>query len=139
MREIVFRGKDLEGWKWVYGYLVNDEIANIHVPYIGYLFGEDDIDVAAVIPETVGQYTGMKDGNGNKIFEGDVLAYNMGEEGEEDQIYVVYWNEYAAAWYIRTPFEALPDSGTEGLSGDKYCRLIGNVFDNPEFAEDKNA
>ena len=67
MREILFRGKRLGNGEWAYGFLVK-MFGAYHI------IDKDDENTAyEVIPETVGQYTGLKDKNGNGIWEGDIV------------------------------------------------------------------
>lgn len=69
MREILFRGKMLGTKKWIYGDLLQTSICEIF-----YKNTNDSKDTfARVIPETVGQYTGLTDRDGVKIFEGDIV------------------------------------------------------------------
>lgn len=137
MREILFRGKDIDG-KWVQGYCIKDEMDENKV-YIGYIFGSDgrqphDTDVVMVDPETVCQYTGLTDKNGGKIFEGDICR-------DSDNIVRILWND-KHQWGVE--ISKTDNVLSRGLvfplwqydnckeNGHRTLEVIGNIFDNPD-------
>lgn len=146
MREILFRGKRVSNGEWVEGYLIHDEFCNTQIPYIGYLT-IDGCNVADVIPETVGQYTGLTDKNGTKIFEGD---YWLDTDGD----YIVYVVEFRDGQFCFVSYGvcgALMPYGYDedaGGFGEIECEpfsnfnielveIEGNIHDNPKILEDE--
>lgn len=128
MREILFRGKFGDAWK--YGYLtIEPQGLAIKEPYV---CGTSHI--WCIDPETVGQYTGLNDKNGNKIFEGDIVAYwdtysTENGQSEADCIGKVVWDDETISFQV-----------TNRLSAESYevldeCSVIGNIHDNPELLE----
>lgn len=127
MREILFRGKRAKKYDktedWVYG-----------VPYIdneGDCIMADDCSKRVVQPETVGQYTGLTDQNGTKIFEGDIVKIKDYSKGcalnyeQPTSNWVVKWNDKYAQFTIDymalLPYKHFDES-----------EVIGNIHDNPE-------
>jgi uncharacterized phage protein (TIGR01671 family) len=127
MREILFRGKRVSNGEWVVGYLIHDEFCNTQTPYIGYLT-IDGCNVADVIPETVGQYTGLTDKNGKKIFEGDIVNIYYPETIVENTVI-----KYIGASFYGDRFD-----DTWELDDYYQLEIIGNIHDNIELLGENN-
>jgi uncharacterized phage protein (TIGR01671 family) len=129
MREIKFRGREKESNKWVFGYARHWKCCYGDEWHIQ---GEND-NVHIVIPETVGQFTGLKDHKGREIYEGDIVkVINDGEESFHVVKYMVD-EDYPA--FDLDP--VLNDGECNSLSYslnalDTKIIVIGNIYDNPE-------
>ena len=136
MREILFRGKRKDNGEWVYG-----DLLNVGVDYdyaIRTYGGREHGQVNAVNENTVGQYTGLPDKNGKKIFEGDLLKhyydntdksmFDIGVMLFDDKVCQFKRNSRVNTRYYNIHFEC------------EY-EVIGNIHDNPELlkGEEENA
>ena len=140
MREILFRGKRVTDGEWVCGSLVH-RTSFYGDPCDDYLIltdGEFDCDyyeADRVENESVGQYTGLTDKNGKKIFEGDIVKFRMFRD-EPDWIGVV---KYDTAICLYMLVGDMPDGNSfevQVSSRDKKTfEVIGNIWDNPELLE----
>lgn len=140
MREILFRGKRVDNGEWVIGYLVRGE-DYLYETEMTTIFSTDTIfyphtetsGYDRVIPETVGQYTGLKDKNGNKIFEGDIVEFTdkyIHKKGRAKIVFEAFKWKYSGCYYGGNPIVwlCIDDSSIE-------FEVIGNIHDNPELLE----
>lgn len=131
MREILFRGKEIGADRWVYGSL------DIHKSGVVVIMSDEIVTsiYARVDPDTVGQFTGLTDKNGKKIFEGDVvkrcftLTRGPNKESRETQVGVVRYDNVTCGYLIRGACNL-----RRQWPGDTI-EVIGNIHDNPELME----
>ena len=132
MREILFRGKRIDNGEWVYGDLLTQRYFENRY-FILPEWGEDEMYLFEVDYETVGQYTGLTDKNGTKVFEGDIVKfYTQGNETRG----VVFWDSFARDRTIG--FAIGSGSSTFTLNPIKNVEVIGNKWDNADLLEGKN-
>jgi hypothetical protein len=130
MREILFRGKRTDNGEWVYGYYC--PVVRGGFPATPCIVPDIDgmWEGIPIIPETVGQYTGLIDKNGKRIFEGDIVTYvEEGIRGDFSQgVMEIVWTEKTAKFCGRTKQYSPVE-----IANSK--NLIGNIYDNPELLE----
>lgn len=154
MREILFRGKRLDNGEWIEGHLLTvtllEETAYlIFADSFKIVCGEVKASLHALVdPDTIGQYTGLTDKNGKRIFEGDLLdGFQYPFFREESHVH----NYFAeVVWFDDSPAFGLvthkhPLSAVRGISAGnaEYMEefdpndweVIGNIHDNPELLE----
>lgn len=137
-REILFRGKSVNTGEWIEG-------DGIHYPksinYLGtcWIDGMEDRanDWIQVDPATVGQYTGLCDKNGVRIFEGDIVdIWSAGQHCHG----LVKWGQGSVSFFVEVP--CTPHIWHLSGGGKNYdeetCEVIGNIHDNPELAKEES-
>lgn len=129
MREILFRGKEVADGKWIEGFYSAEE----YNPYSGEVEHIPRIQIIGkcvslgVIPETVGQFTGLTDKNGKRIFEGDIVRYDV---NYHDMV-ISYDVENWGGWL----YEDMDDNMQAYSIYEfnlKDIAVIGNIHDNPD-------
>lgn len=139
-REILFRGKRIDNGEWVEGHYVQREPLSkplIVTQTLGVIKNKEGNNMRAtaseVAPGTVGQFTGLLDKNGNRIFEGDIVR-RFNSRGQEVMRYAVKWNTDCCMFVLMCEDTYLGeyDSDFTVFYGEEL-EIIGNVHDNPEF------
>ena len=136
MREILFRGKEFDSEKWVEGGILQTKLFTSI-----YVVSDLYINEIGVIPETVGQFAGLTDKHGKKIFEGDIVKYeNKDGIKFKNKLLTVFgevvYNKQTASFAV---------DGFDNIGGKQYdyfpinnIEIIGNIYDNPELLEVQN-
>ena len=148
MREILFRGKRVDNEKWIEGSLVNNIFFRVSTSvWVTYIINPDEyeeydcMEDIEVIPETVGQFTGLTDKNGKEIFEGDIF---VSDYFEDTKFVVVFEHGAFCGTSERTgivPLGFANDSDETGCEDDDFyypdnysihIKVVGNIHDQKE-------
>ena len=122
-REILFRGWNKKNKRWLYGYYLVNRGEHFIAPdeFVNPLASYEDYVVEA---DTVGQYTGMKDAKGVKIFEGDIVV------GDGCIHVIQYYEEYSQ--FVAVPKPNVTIAFYQQWVNELGLVVIGNVHENPE-------
>lgn len=141
MREILFRGKRCDNGEWVQGFYVRADYHwhnnGIHKDWIicgaaanGGWFALHS--KYAVVPDTVGQFTGLTDRNGKRIFEGDIVSVKIGGLKRKG---VVFYEDTATRFGLAIGTEKNFSFLGRQMAKTYEAEVIGNINDNPELLE----
>jgi len=134
-REIIFRGKRVDNGEWVEGNLLVMGDDYWIVPNYKNASTRSTIEIIAqtivrVEKETVGQYTGLKDSTGKRIFEGDIVHYKNSIEQAKG---IIEWG--GCQFYFKWIDITEPNGALYFFQCEKELEIIGNRFDKPELLE----
>ena len=158
--EYKFRGKGIASNEWYYGDLIIDEGRYYICLQVNDHIKRDDYEVymIEVIPETIGQYTGLHDKNGKEVFEGDVVEYydkykyivcfgkyNKNPKNCAKAIVIGFYlkeiktGEIEELYIINNVIVKFPAHCAESEQGIECFKLevIGNIYDNPELLKEE--
>lgn len=121
MREILFKAKRIKNGEWVEGLLWKKKYNSNNIFISCFPDKDDNEETYVVDPNTICQYTGLTDKNGNKIWENDVVKDNV-------VFGTVVWDEKHVQFMIDDEF----DGHQEYTDWWGEVEVIGNIFDNPE-------
>lgn len=133
-REILFRGKCIKNGAWVEGYLVRGK-DYLYETEMATIFSTDTVFYPhtetsgsdRVITDTIGQFTGLLDGNGNKIFEDDIVVFDEAEDPDTERAVVVFDDGKFKLKYCNYGYM----DDLDGVTAKRQI-VIGNIHDNPE-------
>ena len=135
MREILFHGKRADNGEWIEGDLLQTRYHSGHIEY--QIMPQTPVSSAVpVLPETVGQYTGLTDRNGKRIFEGDICKFKRFNDVHIGKVVFNVTTASFIMWY-QPIVGAYGEKATQKmlLSVCDNIEVVGNIHDNPELME----
>lgn len=127
MREILFRAKKADDGKWIEGFYAQLKPIN---GVMGHFINDGNSRAIKIIHETVGQFTGLYDKNGKRIFEGDIVFYRYGITN-----FTVIWKNCG---FVIENSRYATISATQEAVNCLEVEVIGNIYDNPELIKGEN-
>ena len=136
MREILFRGKNIDTGEWVHGIAFPHDGGRCTLTYRNPKDGS--LECREVDLDTVGQYTGINDKDGARIYEGDILQARLDDRYPDSvTTCVVEWHtDPHIGWFIRQAGRACKPDPLDKFDS-KYWEIVGNIHDNPDMLERK--
>ena len=133
MREILFRGKRTSNGEWEYGDLWRHPYGKPDICIANPINDDGCMGGRTVDPETVGQFTGLTDKKGKRIFEGDIVDVEydiqyVGVAAERIGLFVVVFDDGCF-------MKQKKDGGLFHFIPSDKCEVVGNIHDNPELME----
>lgn len=147
MREILFRGKRTDNGEWVYGYVAETTVCGASGSKIATVIYKKprkpyDDDWWEIDPSTVGQYTGLTDKYGIRIFEGDIIYRPLEEITpyylvKSERYKIIFRNGSFSYANLRGDTHWSIDDCEVGIDTESYT-IIANIYDNPELLNESN-
>ena len=143
MREILFRGKRTENEKWIEGFYYKDDTTGM-VFIITWEDGKDRgcltiEEIREVTQDTVGQFTGLTDKNGKKIFEGDIIRAKLESGNHEGFAWPNMPVDFQQGSFCLNDRKGYVFAVLGAFAPSVTFEVIGNIHDNPELLEVENA
>lgn len=129
-RLIEFRGQVIDTKDWVYGYYFTYIDTEKSDTYIGN--PTFDVEPNLVIPETVGQYTGLRDSKGIKIFEGDIVCVPCNDFIKEGNHVVYFYKDSFVTSSVLFTNKETANKNSLSWTIERGAEVIGNIHSNPE-------